>query len=149
MKKDEKVAEIKVSYSPNNAQKPLIKSSHDAFAELYKFFPPDTIALQERFIAMYLNRANRVIGIFDMAKGGITSTTVDIRLLISVALKAAATGIILCHNHPSGNLQPSPNDKTLTKKIKEACSYFDIAILDHIVIASETDYFSFADEAVL
>jgi DNA repair protein RadC len=149
MKQIEKVAEIQVSYIPANTNKPIIKSSHDAFIELYKFFPINTFALQERFIAMYMNRANRVIGIFDMAQGGITSTIVDIRLLISVALKTAATGIILCHNHPSGNLQPSSNDIVLTKKIKEACRYFDISILDHIIIASEEQYYSFADEGEL
>jgi DNA repair protein RadC len=146
MKQNEKVAEIQVSYKPKTNNKPMVKTSKDAFTELYKFFPEDSIALQERFIAMYVNRGNRILGVFDMAKGGITSTVVDLRLLISVALKTVATGIILCHNHPSGNLQPSSHDISLTKKIKEACSHFDIQVLDHIVITPDGNYFSFADE---
>lgn len=149
MKHAEKVAEIQISYKPKSTHQPMVKTSNDAFLELDKFFPAETIALQERFVAMYLNRSNKVIGVFDMAKGGITSTVVDLRLLISVALKTVATGIILCHNHPSGNLNPSVHDKNLTKKIKEACRYFDIAVLDHIIITPEHSYYSFADEGEL
>ena len=86
------------------------------------FFPPETISLQERFVAMYLNRSNRVIGVYPLSVGGITGTVVDIRLLLSVALKIAATGMIMCHNHPSGNMQPSAADKTLPKRLKKHVS---------------------------
>ena len=149
MKEQQKVAEIQVSYRPAIGRKPVIASSLDAFAELIEFFPADTIALQERFIVMYVNRGNRVLGIYDMAAGGMTSTVVDLRLLLSVALKIAAVGIILCHNHPSGNLKPSVHDKNVTSKIKEACKYFDLAVLDHIIVTPERNYFSFADEGLL
>ena len=71
---------------------------------------------------MYLNRSNRVIGVYSLSVGGITGTVVDIRLLLSVALKIAATGMILCHNHPSGNMQPSAADKTLPKRLKKHVS---------------------------
>ena len=74
---------------------------------------------------------------------------VDIRLILSVALKVAATGIILAHNHPSGNLQPSSADKDLTIKIIYACKYFDISVFDHLIIGPDRKYYSFADEGVL
>lgn len=149
MKRINKVTELKVSYKPQKTLGPVVRSSTDAYNELKAFFPTGTLALQESFVAMYLNRANNVIGVFDMARGGITSTVVDLRLLISVALKTVATGIILCHNHPSGNLTPSQNDKSLTRKISEACKSFDLSVLDHIIITPDGRYFSFADEGEL
>ena len=143
------VAEITVSYKPCKAHKPLIKSSDDAYFHLLKFFPEDTIALYERFVVGYLNRANRLIGIYELSKGGITGTVADPRLILSVALKCAATGIILAHNHPSGNLQASNADKEITQKIKNACEYLDIKLLDHLIIVPDDAYFSFADEGLL
>ena len=142
----EGVAEIQVSYRPAISNKPLIISALDAFVEMVDFFPPDTIALQEKFVVMYLNRCNRVLGVYPLSTGGITGTMVDIRLILSVALKVAATGIILAHNHPSGNLQPSSADKMLTQKIKEACSFLDISVMDHIILNPKGEYASFADE---
>jgi DNA repair protein RadC len=78
MKQQERVAEIEVSYRPAIGRKPVIASSLDAFIELIEFFPLDRIALQERFMVMYVNKANRVLGVYDMAAGGITSTVVDL-----------------------------------------------------------------------
>ena len=144
-----KVAEITVSYKPCKAHKPLIKSSDDAYFHLLKFFPEDTIALYETFVVGYLNRVNRLIGIYELSKGGITGTVADPRLILSVALKCAATGIILAHNHPSGNLQPSIADKEITQKIKNACEYLDIKLLDHLIIVPEGKYFSFTEEGIL
>ena len=143
------VAEITVSYKPCKAHKPLIKSSDDAYFHLLKFFPEDTIALYETFVVGYLNRANRLIGIYELSKGGITGTVADPRLVLSVDLKCAATGIILAHNHPSGNLQASNADKEITQKIKNACEYLDIKLLDHLIIVPDDAYFSFADEGLL
>ena len=145
----ERVAEIQVSYRPAISNKPVIISALDAFVEIVEFFPPDTIALQEKFVVMYLNRCNRVLGVYPLSIGGITGTMVDIRLILSVALKVAATGIILAHNHPSGNLQPSSADKDLTIKIIYACKYFDISVFDHLIIGPDRKYYSFADEGVL
>ena len=149
IKTQTKVAEISVSYKPSNAHKPLIKSSDDAYFHLLKFFPEDTIALYESFVVGYLNRANRLIGIYELSKGGITGTISDPRLVLSVALKTAATGIILAHNHPSGNIQPSTADKEITQKIKSACSIFDITVLDHLIIVPEGKYLSFNEELML
>ncbi|MCA6477989.1 MAG: JAB domain-containing protein [Chitinophagaceae bacterium] len=143
------VAEIEVVYKPAISDKPIISSSLDAYNVLVKFFPIETLSLQERFVALYLNRSNRVIGVYPMSVGGITGTVVDVRLLLSVALKTAATGIILAHNHPSGNLKPSEADKELTNKIKKASEYMDIKLLDHLIIAPEGRYLSFTEEGHL
>lgn len=143
-----KVAEIEVSFRPDIYRKPVIKSGFDAYTELIEFFPPNTIALQERFLVMYLNHCNRVLGVFEVSKGGITSTVVDLRLLISVALKVAATGVVLCHNHPSGNLKPSVHDMDITRQIAEACKYFDIRVKDHLIISPDRKFFSMAEEGL-
>lgn len=143
------VAEISVSYKPSKAHKPIIKSSEDIYFHLLKFFPEDTIALHETFVVGYLNRANRLIGVYELSKGGITGTVADPRLVLSVALKTAATGIILAHNHPSGNLQPSTQDKEITRKIQEASKLLDITLLDHLIVVSDGAFYSFADEGQL
>jgi DNA repair protein RadC len=148
-KKLTRVAEIAITYSPNKAYKPIIKSSADAYFHLLRFFPEDTISLQERFVAGYVNRANRLIGACNISTGGITGTVADPKLILAIALKSAATGIILAHNHPSGNLKPSSADIELTKKIQSACKFLDIQLLDHIILAPEEAYYSFVDENIL
>lgn len=147
--KSVQVAEIEVSYQPAISSKPVILSSLDAFVELIEFFPPETIALQEQFMVMYLNRGNQVIGVYPMSKGGITGTVADIRIILSVALKVVATGIMLAHNHPSNSLKPSQQDLELTKKIAGACSFLEIRLLDHLIITPDRNYYSFADDGQL
>ena len=148
-KTETKVAEISVSYKPSKAHKPIIKSSDDAYFHLLKFFPEDTIALYESFVVGYLNRANRLIGVYELSRGGITGTVADPRLVLSVALKTAATAIVLAHNHPSGNLQASKADEEITQKIKKACEYLDIKVLDHLIIVPEGKYLSFTEEGLM
>ena len=143
------VAEINISYKPCKAPKPLVKSSVEAYSHLLQFFPENTISLYETFVVAYFNRANRLIGVYELSKGGLTGTVADPRLVLSVALKCAATGIILAHNHPSGNLKPSEADVEITQKIKKACEYLDIKLLDHLIIAPDEKYLSFADEGIL
>ena len=145
----DRVAEIQVSYLPTTNKKPVVKTAFDAFIELIEFFPLDTISLHERFVAMYLNRSNRVLGVYELSKGGITGTVVDLRLLLAVALKTASTGVILAHNHPSGNLKPSNSDRDITERVKEACKLFDIKLLDHLILSPNNSYFSFVDEGIL
>jgi DNA repair protein RadC len=99
-------------------------------------------------VVLYLNRANKVIGSYELSKGGITATIADIRIILSVGLKTLATGLILAHNHPSGNLKPSEADVSLTNKIKEAAKLMDIQVLDHIILA-DGGYFSFSDEGIM
>ena len=99
---------------------------------------------------MYLNRANRVLGIYPMSSGGITGTVVDIRLILSIALTTATTSIILAHNHPSGNMKTSKTDLELTNRIKEGAKLMDIKLLDHLIISPvDREYFSFADNGLI
>ncbi|MBK7557303.1 MAG: DNA repair protein RadC [Chitinophagaceae bacterium] len=102
----------------------------------------------EVFAVIFLNRANKINHFEIISKGGISGTVADPRIILKKALEEDATAIVLCHNHPSGNLQPSRADEELTKKIKEAASFFDIKILDHIIV-SEEGYYSFADDGIL
>ena len=102
----------------------------------------------EEFWVIYLNNSNKVLTRQQLSKGGFTGTLVDTRLVLKKALEVSATGLILCHNHPSGKLTPSQSDKNLTKKIIEAGSVMDIKVLDHLIV-TEKSYFSFADEGIL
>ena len=142
MKQTNHVAEITISYKPAISSKPIITSALDAYTELIEFFPKQTIALQERFVCMYLNRSNRLLGVHTLSTGGITGTVADVRLILSIALKTTATGIILAHNHPSGNLKPSYQDEQITQKVKQAAELMDIKLLDHLIISPAGDYFS-------
>jgi DNA repair protein RadC len=102
----------------------------------------------EVFAVLFLNKANKINHFEIISKGGITGTVADPRIILKRALEEDATSIVLCHNHPSGNLQPSKADETITNNIKQAARYFDIAVMDHIIV-SEEGYFSFADEGIL
>lgn len=143
-----KISEIKVSYSNKNKERIKIKDSKELYIISYESWNKDLIELQEEAKVVLLNKANIVLGIFDLSKGGTTSTVIDIKLLLSVALKCNAHNIILCHNHPSGNLKPSSSDISITAKLKEACKQLDINLLDHLII-TKNKYYSFADEGIL
>jgi DNA repair protein RadC len=101
----------------------------------------------EEFWVIFLNNSNKVISKAQLSKGGITGTIVDVRLVYKLALENGATGLILCHNHPSGNSQPSEADKEITKKLKLAGDSLDVKVLDHLII-TETKYYSFVDEGI-
>jgi len=102
----------------------------------------------EVFAVLFLNRANKIKHFEIVSQGGITGTVADPRVILKKALDEDAVSIILCHNHPSGSLKPSRADEELTTKIKEAAKYFDIRVVDHIIV-SESGYYSFADEGIL
>jgi DNA repair protein RadC len=102
----------------------------------------------EEFWIIYLNNSNKIIHKEQLSKGGLTGTLVDVRLVFKKAIELNATGIILCHNHPSGKLQPSSADISITSKLKQAGETLDIKVLDHLIV-TENDYFSFADENIL
>jgi len=102
----------------------------------------------EVFAVLFLNRANKINHFEIVSEGGITGTVADPRIILKKALEEDAVSIILCHNHPSGSLKPSRADEDLTHKIKEAAKYFDIRVLDHMIV-SDAGYFSFADEGLL
>jgi DNA repair protein RadC len=102
----------------------------------------------EEFWVIYLNQSNKVLSKSQQGKGGITGTLVDVRLVYKTALEIGATALILCHNHPSGNLKPSEADNKLTQKIKIAGQNLDIYVLDHVIV-TENGYFSYADQDLL
>ena len=97
---------------------------------------------------MFLNQANRLLGLSCISKCGISQTVVDVRIILQTALLAHASGIILSHNHPSGNMVASSSDNAITSKLKKACEILDITLLDHIIL-SDTGYLSYADEWML
>ncbi|WP_428231374.1 RadC family protein [Flavobacterium sp.] len=101
----------------------------------------------EEFWVLFLNNSNKVISKSKLSTGGITGTIVDVRLVFKLALESGATSLILCHNHPSGNLQPSEADKEITKKLTLAGKSLDVKVLDHLII-TETKYYSFVDEGI-
>ncbi len=104
--------------------------------------------LHEEFWVLFLNRANRIISKQQISAGGMSGTVADPRMIFKAALDQKALSIILCHNHPSGNTQPSTADIQLTKNIVEAGKVLEISVLDHVII-TQTDYYSFADEGVI
>ncbi|MEO6540964.1 MAG: DNA repair protein RadC [Ferruginibacter sp.] len=126
-------------------EKTVIRSSRDIAQYLQATLKDHSY---EVFAVVFLNRANKINHFEIISKGGITGTVADPRVILKKALEEDATSIVLCHNHPSGNLQPSRADEELTKKIKEAAGYFDIKIIDHIIV-SEEGFYSFADEGIL
>lgn len=142
------VSEIKVAYSTNGTSKVKIKSADDAFNVLFASWDMDTIELQEEFKILLLNRANEVLGIYPLSKGGITGTIVDQRLIFAVALKCNATSIIIAHNHPSGKLLPSETDITLTKSIGKCGKLLEINLIDHLIV-TKNGFYSFINNGKL
>lgn len=120
---------------------PKISSSKQVFSMMQ---PLVGTLPHEEFWVLYLNNSNKVLSKFQISKGGITATLVDVRLLFKKAIEIGAVAIIICHNHPSGKINPSTEDKNLTKKIKLGGMSLDIKLLDHLII-TEKSYFSFAD----
>ncbi len=126
-------------------KKVKIASSKDAYQQL---FPLMVDKFVEEFWILLLNQNNRVLSKHLISTGGVSGTVADIRIILKKAIDELASGIILSHNHPSGNTQPSQADRKLTRKIMEAAQWMDVKVLDHIIIGDE-DYYSFADEDTL
>jgi DNA repair protein RadC len=126
-------------------EKKTIKSSQDVFTLMH---PNLSDRPHEEFWVVLLNRANKIIDKVKISRGGITGTVTDVKIILKEAIDQRATGIIMCHNHPSGNTHPSQADFNITRKMKNAAAYLDIQVLDHIIIG-EKKYYSFADEGTL
>jgi DNA repair protein RadC len=122
-----------------------IKCSKDVF-DLFQPLLSDLS--HEEFWILFLNRSNKVINRMKLSQGGISGTVTDVRIVMKKAVEYLASGIIVCHNHPSGNLNPSESDSKITQKIKDAGSIMDVQLLDHLIV-SEKDYYSFADNGLL
>ncbi|RPD44015.1 JAB domain-containing protein [Paracnuella aquatica] len=144
------VAEVELVYKSKvkASERPAIASSKDAYDVLQAIWEEGKMDLVEQFKVLFLNRANKVLCVYNVSSGGITGTVADPRLIYSAALKVNAVSLVLSHNHPSGSLKPSRQDEELTQKIKCAGSFLDIKVLDHLIISSE-GYYSFADEGLL
>lgn len=138
--------ELSKRFNINNTDNKInVKNSESVYNAIRSYYIG---SVTEQFYAIYLNRANNIIKIKQISSGAITGTLADIRIILKEALDCYATALIVSHNHPSGNINPSENDIKLTEKIKNACMIFDITLLDHI-IACENNYYSFADYDIL
>jgi len=144
------IAEIQLSYKYNvkPSLRPKITGSKDAYGVLLESWDNDKIEFVEQFKVMLLNRAHKVLGIFVVSSGGVDATVADPKLIFASAIKANACGIILAHNHPSGNLQPSQADINLTRKVKDGGKLLEVQLLDHIIVTTE-GYYSFTDEGLI
>ena len=145
-----RIAEVELIYRTKvkASERPQVTTSNDAAQLLKQTWDTGKIDFVEQFKVLFLNRSNKVLGILEVSSGGVTGTICDPRVIFVAALKANATAIVICHNHPSGNLTPSKADEDLTQKIKHGGSFLDIRLLDHIIITSD-DYYSFADEGLI
>lgn len=126
-------------------QKVVVRSSRDIFDTIHPLLGD---LQHEEFWVIYLNKGNRIIDKERVSAGGVSGTVVDVKIILKQALQKLSSGIILAHNHPSGNLQPSDADISVTRKLKEAAKLMEIAVLDHLIIG-ENDYYSFADNGMV
>ena len=145
------IAEVQLIYKSKvkASDRKKITCSSDAYKIFIENWNPDIIEFVEEFKILLMNRSNSVLGILEISKGGISGTVTDVRLIYQGAIKANASGIIVCHNHPSGNLNPSESDIKITQKIKEAGNLMDIQLLDHLILTMDGSYYSFADNGLL
>lgn len=143
------VSEIQLKYKPQPLTETLCTSKEIHQLLKKRVFDEDTIGYKETFKVLLLNNSNKVIGYTTISEGGLTSTIVDVRVIMQTALVSNATTILLAHNHPSGNTHPSGQDDNLTRKIKSACELLDIRLLDHIIVTPYESYYSYQDEGRL
>ena len=143
------VSEIQLKYQPQPLTETIYGAKDIHQLLISRVFDADTIGYKETFKVMLLNNANKIIGYTTISDGGLTSTIVDVRVIIQTALVCNATSIIITHNHPSGNPRPRGQDDSLTKTIKAACELMDIRLLDHIIVTPYDSFFSYCDEGRL
>lgn len=143
LQKEFTVREIDITFKEEKIAFNQVRSSRDAYVFI-KDVLFDGMEVQEHFIVLFLSQSNQIIGYYRHSKGTINSTQVDIELIMAVAIKSLSKAMIVSHNHPSGNKNPSEADRRMTKKLKQAAALFDISVLDH-VIATNDGYYSFAD----
>lgn len=126
-------------------ERPKITGSRDVFEVMHPLIGD---LPHEEFWTLFLNRANKIIMPYKVSQGGVSGTVIDVRIIMKSAIENLASSIILAHNHPSGNLDPSDNDVQITRKMKDAGTLVDIPVLDHLIISSQ-GYYSFADEGLI
>ena len=145
---DYTVGEVELSYQPkfNNIYK--VVSSEDAYKNLLSTYKEGTICYKEYFKALFLNQSNQILGYTLISEGGITETSVDVRIILQAALLTNSVAIILAHNHPSGSMKPSKQDMDITKQVKDAARLMRITVTDHLIL-TDAGYYSFSDEGQL
>jgi DNA repair protein RadC len=145
------LGEISIGYKYLSSieNRPKITDTIEAYRICKLLIDADKIGIQEQFVILYLNNSNVVIGSCNAFTGGLTGTVVDVKIVVATALKLMTSGVIICHNHPSGNTKPSTQDIALTKKIKSALEFMDMKLIDHIIITPFDTYTSFTQEGLL
>lgn len=141
------ISKIRLVREKSELRKVKIQSSKDVADYVRPLFE-DSMTLYEETYIVLLNRANNTEGFVRISQGGIAGTVVDIRLILKYAIEILASGVILVHNHPSGNTQPSAQDIAITRKLKEALRWFDITLFDHLIM-TENSYYSLADNGMV
>lgn len=144
------VAEVQITYNPKfkATERPKVLTSKEAYDIFIQKWDLGKIAYQEEFKILLLNTKSRVLGIVHISSGGFNGTVADPKIIFSAALKACASGIILCHSHSSAELYPSTEDRCITNQLKACGRFLDIKIIDHLII-SKDGYYSFTDEGIL
>lgn len=148
MNMDYQVGEVELSYRPTIRQKRKIRMASDVYDLLLPTFRKGTIGYKEYFKVVFLNQGQEILGYTQISEGGLTETSVDVRIILQAALLVNATALILAHNHPSGNLRPSQQDISLTEQVRKAADLMRIKVIDHIIL-TDGNYYSFADEGLL
>lgn len=136
-----------VKESDSEFERVKITSSRVAYDVIKNFYHED-IEIYEPFFILILNRANQTIGYAKISQGGICSTVVDVKIVAKYCIDTLASAVILAHNHPTGNLNPSIQDKDITNKLKKALAYIDTEVVDHLIL-TKNGYYSFADEGII
>ncbi len=144
------VAEVTLSYRPSISpkQRPKIKRAEDAYHIFLQYWNRDKIYLSEQCYMMLLNIRGNVLGIVELSSGGMSGTVVDLKMVFATALKACAHTIILAHNHPSGDIVPSEQDRAVTGRVAEAGKILQVELADHLIITPE-EFYSFVNEGLL
>ena len=143
-----KLREVSAVYKTSDVIPNVKISQSKDVADYIRQVYPVEISIREAMVVLYLNNSNRTVGWSIASIGGITGTIVDVRLVLRDALLTQATSLVLIHNHPSSNLNPSPADISITQKVKKAAELIDVRLMDHLIL-SEDAYYSFADEGKL
>lgn len=143
-----KLAKTYILKKADSSLQKVVMTNSDDVVKFARQFYFDDIEIFESFFIILLNRVNNTIGYVKISQGGTAGTVVDLKLIAFYAIETLSSSVILVHNHPSGNTKPSDADKTITKKVNEGLSLFDINVLDHVILSKES-YFSFADEGIL
>ena len=141
------IEKISLKKDPTNFERVKITSSQDS-ADYIRQFYSDDIEIFESFFILLLNRQNKTIGYAKISQGGVAGTVVDSKIVLKYIVDTLASAVILCHNHPSGNLNPSTQDLEITKKLSQAANLVDSQVMDHIILTPDS-FYSFADNGLI